>query len=61
MRIMKLTVTYAFALDAQQTGCLPQPHLQNQCPSGVDRLEQIFCADTEDSFGGAILIQLRAD
>jgi len=32
---------------ANHHGCLPLPLLQNQRPLGVDRLEQIFRANTE--------------
>jgi hypothetical protein len=33
---------------ADQHACLPPPLLQNQRPLGVDRLEQIFRANTEN-------------
>lgn len=32
---------------AKQHGCLPPPLLENQRPMGVDRLEQIFRANSE--------------
>ncbi|KFY62364.1 hypothetical protein V496_04645 [Pseudogymnoascus sp. VKM F-4515 (FW-2607)] len=40
-------------------GCLPAPRLQNQRPFGVDRLEQIFRANTESRLMGLFLFHFR--
>ncbi|KAH8725091.1 cytochrome P450 alkane hydroxylase [Phaeosphaeriaceae sp. PMI808] len=43
----------------QSHGCLPAPRLQNQRPFGVDRLEQIFRADTESRLMELFLFHFR--
>ncbi|OBT56020.1 hypothetical protein VE04_03687 [Pseudogymnoascus sp. 24MN13] len=40
-------------------GCLPAPRLQNQRPFGVDRLEQIFRANTESRLMELFLFHFR--
>lgn len=40
-------------------GCLPAPRLQNQRPFGVDRLEQIFRADSESRLMELFLFHFR--
>ena len=40
-------------------GCLPPPRLQNQRPLGVDRLEQIFRADSESRLMELFLFHFR--
>ena len=44
---------------AKHYGCLPPPRLQNQRPFGVDRLEQIFRADTESRLMELFLFHFR--
>jgi hypothetical protein len=44
---------------AQQHGCLPPPLLENQRPLGVDRLEQIFRANTESRLMELFLFHFR--
>ncbi|KAF2435579.1 cytochrome P450 alkane hydroxylase [Tothia fuscella] len=44
---------------AESHGCLPAPRLQNQRPFGVDRLEQIFRADTESRLMELFLFHFR--
>ncbi|MCJ1304661.1 hypothetical protein MMC08_007474, partial [Hypocenomyce scalaris] len=43
----------------EQYGCLPPPRLQNQRPLGVDRLEQIFRANTESRLMELFLFHFR--
>jgi hypothetical protein len=43
----------------EEHGCLPPPHLQNQRPLGVDRLEQIFRADAESRLMELFLFHFR--
>ena len=40
-------------------GCLPAPRLENQRPFGVDRLEQIFRADSESRLMELFLFHFR--
>ncbi|KAB2102371.1 Cytochrome P450 [Alternaria gaisen] len=42
-----------------QYGCLPAPRLQNQRPFGIDRLEQIFRADSESRLMELFLFHFR--
>src|SRR2546423_11841708 len=44
---------------AEHYGCLPPPRLQNQRPLGVDRLEQIFRANTESRLMELFLFHFR--
>ncbi len=44
---------------ADRHGCLPPPLLQNQRPLGVDRLEQIFRANTESRLMELFLFHFR--
>jgi hypothetical protein len=44
---------------ADRHGCLPPPLLQNQRPLGVDRLEQIFRANTESKLMELFLFHFR--
>ena len=43
----------------EQYGCLPPPRLQNQRPLGLDRLEQIFRANTESRLMELFLFHFR--
>jgi hypothetical protein len=44
---------------AAQHGCLSPPRLQNQRPLGIDRLEQIFRANTESRLMELFLFHFR--
>ena len=44
---------------ADRHGCLPPPRLRNQRPLGVDRLEQIFRANTESRLMELFLFHFR--
>lgn len=44
---------------ANENGCLPPPMLENQRPLGVDRLEQIFRANTESRLMELFLFHFR--
>jgi hypothetical protein len=44
---------------AKQHGCLPLPLLENQRPLGIDRLEQIFRANTESRLMELFLFHFR--
>lgn len=44
---------------ANQHGCLPPPLLENQRPLGIDRLEQIFRANTESRLMELFLFHFR--
>ena len=44
---------------ASQHGCLSPPLLQNQMPLGIDRLEQIFRANTESRLMELFLFHFR--
>lgn len=44
---------------ATSHGCLPPPRLQNQRPLGIDRLEQIFRANTESRLMELFLFHFR--
>lgn len=44
---------------AERHGCLPPPRLQNQRPLGLDRLEQIFRANTESRLMELFLFHFR--
>ncbi|KAJ9496491.1 hypothetical protein H2202_008154 [Exophiala xenobiotica] len=55
-----LMSVYKEELDlAQRHGCLPPPRLQNQRPLGIDRLEQIFRANTESRLMELFLFHFR--
>ncbi|KAF1843674.1 cytochrome P450 alkane hydroxylase [Cucurbitaria berberidis CBS 394.84] len=43
----------------ERHGCLPAPRLQNQRPFGIDRLEQIFRADSESRLMELFLFHFR--
>lgn len=42
-----------------RNGCLPAPRLSNQRPFGLDRLEQIFRADSESRLMELFLVHFR--
>jgi hypothetical protein len=44
---------------AKEHGCLPPPLLENQRPMGVDRLEQIFRANSESRLMELFLFHFR--
>lgn len=44
---------------AREYGCLPPPRLQNQRPLGLDRLEQIFRAESEPRLMELFLFHFR--
>ncbi|KAK5203419.1 hypothetical protein LTR47_010348 [Exophiala xenobiotica] len=59
-RIQRHTQRRKEELDlAQRHGCLPPPRLQNQRPLGIDRLEQIFRANTESRLMELFLFHFR--
>lgn len=55
----KLTESKLDEAIGKQYGCLPPPRLQNQRPLGVDRLEQIFRANTESRLMELFLFHFR--